>query len=59
MKTFLFVVVIFWMGMGLMTLKTEMEEGNQKLLNAKGWPMILLKSLFYGPYTRSKVLAKL
>jgi hypothetical protein len=59
MKTFLLVVMIFWIGTGLMTLKLEMEAGNQKLLKAKGWPKIFLKSLLYGPYTRSKVLAKL
>ena len=61
MKIFLLVVLIFWAGMGVRILKNEMEEGNQKLLNAnaKGWPKILLKSLFYGPYTRSNVLAKL
>jgi len=62
MKTFLLIVVVFWIGMGMGILKIEMEKGNKKLLNVKGakaFAKILLLSVLYGPRTRSKVLAKL
>ncbi|HLN19022.1 MAG TPA: hypothetical protein VK255_02520 [Patescibacteria group bacterium] len=61
MDIFLLVAAVFWMGMGTMTIKREIEKGNKKLLNItlKDGAIIMLKSLFYGPYTKSKLLAKM
>jgi hypothetical protein len=61
MKTFFLVVAVFWMGIGLWTLREEMEHGNEKVLNMKFQEgiKVFFKALFFGPYTRSKVLAKL
>ena len=61
MKTAVFVFLIFWMGIGVYTVKDAMEQGNKKVLglNTKDGVKIILKSLLYGPYTRSKLLAKL
>ena len=62
MKALLLVIVLFWVATGPAILRLEIMRGNKKLFEIKGFARnidIFAKSMFYGPYTRSKVIGKL
>ena len=61
-ETGLMIFGIFWIGIGLEMVREEMAQNNKKVLDIpffwKGLKTIIL-SMFYGPFTRSKLISKL
>ena len=62
MPAWLTVIILFWCACGPYQIKEEIENGNEKLAEMPfGMEAIWLaiKSLIFGPFTRSKLIARM